>query len=89
MTMRDRFDRTAIELSSPGVAFYEIKPSDDDLLPERPRAVRVGQAGDVAVVGEDGVTAVFANCFVGEILPIRPVQVRRTGTTAGRLVALL
>ncbi|WP_347467505.1 spike base protein, RCAP_Rcc01079 family [Burkholderia stagnalis] len=69
--------------------FYKITPSNDRPLPIRPRAIRVGAAGDVTAAGEDGVDVVFAGCYAGEVLDIRPVFVRAAGTTAGGLVALV
>lgn len=46
----------------------------------------IGEAGDVAVVGENGVGVTFTAVPVGTILPIRCARVLATGTTAGGLV---
>jgi hypothetical protein len=77
------------QLDSPAQSFYAISPNDGEMLPKRPRAIRVGAAGDVVAVSDDGVAVTFNACYAGEWLPIRPVQIKATGTTAGALVAVL
>jgi hypothetical protein len=51
--------------------------------------LRVGIAGDVTLTGMDGVDVLFKNCYAGEILDVRPVQIKAAGTTAQNIVALL
>lgn len=89
MTQVDPFKSMATALDSPAPDFYLITPSNSDQLPVRPRAIRVGIAGDVMATGPGGEDVLFANCYAGELLPIRPVQIKATGTTASKLVALL
>jgi hypothetical protein len=64
-----------------------VTPSDSETIPY-PRAIYVGVAGDVAVTmkGKTG-SVVFKSAPVG-ILPIRPVQILATGTTATDILAL-
>ena len=64
-----------------------VTTSDSAKIPY-PRALYVGVSGDVAVVmkGKSG-SVVFKGAPVG-ILPIRPVQVLATGTTATDILAL-
>ncbi|VVD29146.1 spike base protein, RCAP_Rcc01079 family [Paraburkholderia dioscoreae] len=85
----DAFLTYAPQLDSPAGAFYLVTPSNSDLLPSRPRALRVGIAGDVTLTGMDGVDVLFKNCYAGEILDVRPVQIKAAGTTAQNIVALL
>ncbi|NLP65382.1 spike base protein, RCAP_Rcc01079 family [Paraburkholderia sacchari] len=85
----DAFETFPVELDSPAATFYAITPSDSARLPKRPRAIRVGVSGDVNVTGSDNVDVLFKNCYAGEILDVRPVAVKASGTTAANLVALL
>ncbi|MBB5411914.1 hypothetical protein HDG34_005880 [Paraburkholderia sp. HC6.4b] len=85
----DQFSNLRPMLDSPARNFFLIEPSDSEQLPERPRAIRVGIAGDVAVIGDHGVEVLFENCYAGEVLPIRPIQIKASGTTASNLVALV
>jgi hypothetical protein len=87
--MPDAFDAFPSQLDSPASHFYLISPSDDDRLPLRPRAVRVGVAGDVVATTADGTDVLFKGCYAGEILDIRPIQIKAEGTTADNLVALV
>ncbi|SIO50461.1 hypothetical protein SAMN05444172_2569 [Burkholderia sp. GAS332] len=77
------------QLDSPAEYFYLIAPANSGRLPKRPRAIRVGIAGDVVATNPDGVDVLFRNCYSGEILDIRPIQIKAAGTTAQNLVALL
>jgi hypothetical protein len=88
-TVPDPFATIAPRLDSPAATFYAVTPSDSANLPTRPRALRVGVAGDVTVSGADGVAVLFKNCYAGEILDIRPLAVKANGTTAQNIVALL
>lgn len=87
--MPDNFTTFLTQLDSPAEHFFAIEPSDADRLPTRPRAIRVGGAGDVAAVAPDGETVLFKGCYAGEILPIRAVQIKAAGTTATDLVAFV
>lgn len=60
-------------------------PSTDNI----PRALYIGGAGDVAVKFYGNDTAVtFAGVAAGTVLPIRPVRVMSTNTTATNIVAI-
>ncbi|SAL01087.1 hypothetical protein AWB76_07890 [Caballeronia temeraria] len=87
--MTDEYASAPSQLDSPAEFFYAITPSDSARLAQRPRAVRVGKAGDVVAVAPDNSVVVFAACYAGELLPIRPIQIKASGTTAGALVALV
>lgn len=64
-----------------------ITPSDSTVL-SYPRAIYVGVSGDVAVVMKGKAGAItFKSVPVG-ILPIRPIQVMATNTTATDMIAL-
>ena len=76
-------------LDGPAGAFCAITPSDSASLPKRPRAIFVGVGGDIVATGTDGVDVPFKNCYSGQVLDIRPVGIKATGTTAQSLVAML
>lgn len=50
------------------------------------RGLYVGNGGDVNLVGDDGVAAVWPNVQSGSILPVGPVKVMSTSTTASGFV---
>ena len=87
--MPDPYETFPTQLDSPAVHFYTITPNDGARLPTRPRAIRVGVAGDVNAVAPDGTVVLLKNCYAGEILDIRAIQIRKSGTTADNLVALV
>ncbi|MGN7985130.1 spike base protein, RCAP_Rcc01079 family [Burkholderia sp. 22313] len=89
MGIIDRFKFATITLTSSAVRFYQIAPSDDEDLPDRPRGVFVGEAGDVMLIGDNNEPVPFRNCYAGQVLPVRPIRVLKTGTTASGLVALV
>ena len=53
-----------------------------------PRAIYVGGTGNIAAVSEDGSVEIFYNVSAGSILPIRPVRINSTNTTATQMLAL-
>ena len=64
---------------APAHRWFTITPGTSN-LGTVPDSLYVSVAGDLVVRGSDGVDATF-KILAGQILPIRPVQVR-TGTTA-------
>lgn len=63
-----------------------ITPSDSAEI-QYPRGIYVGVSGDVAVLMRGGGNVVFKAAPVG-VLPIRPIKVLSTGTTATDMLAL-
>ncbi|MEK9722043.1 MAG: hypothetical protein VW405_00985 [Rhodospirillaceae bacterium] len=77
--------------------FKAITPSDTVDIGEAsandghaalPDAVYVGGAGNVVAVMGDGSTTTFTGVPAGTVLPIQPVRINSTSTTASALVAL-
>jgi hypothetical protein len=64
-----------------------VTPHDSTNFTEMPKAVFVGVAGNVVAVDEYG-TAVTYAMAAGQILPIRPIRINSTNTTATGLVAI-
>jgi hypothetical protein len=88
MSAIDRFHNQAPTLSDPARAAFAITPSNDAPLPILPKAILVGTAGTVALRAVDSPADVTVTLAAGQILPVRALFVRATGTSAGALVGL-
>ncbi len=64
-----------------------ITASNTAFCEPKPVALRANVAGDIVAVGDDGVSGTFT-VAAGEILPVQPVQVLSTGTTATGIYGL-
>lgn len=64
-----------------------LTASDTATLEPKPTAIRPNVAGDVVIVGDDGVSGTFT-LAAGEVLPCQPVQLKATGTTATGIYGL-
>lgn len=84
----DKFSDYPTTLTSPAREAAAIMPNDTTDLPSLPRAIYVGQTGDVSARFPGGQSAVFGNVQAGSFLPIRALGINATGTTAAGLVAL-
>lgn len=69
----------AVQALSAASSWFAITPADANLT-TIPASLYVSVSGDLVVRGADGLDATFA-VFAGQVVPIRPAQVR-TGTTA-------
>lgn len=67
--------------------WFAITPSDETDLAIKPRALFVGSAGNLVLVGADGVSAPFP-ALAGQTLALSPHRVMATGTTATGLVGI-
>jgi len=85
----DKFNAAVDSVIAPARNCFSITPSDTGVLPVLPKAIYVGNGGDIMVRAVDGSADVkFANVPSGAILDIRVTSVRATGTTATNLVGL-
>lgn len=75
-------------LEAPAQNFAAVTPHDTNELAYITRALYVGSAGDVQVVGMTSGTVTFVGVPAGSLLPVRVRQVLEAGTTAGDIVAL-
>jgi len=73
--------------AAPARIWKDVTPSDSVDLPSGCRGLYAGGSGDIAAVGADGVVGTFT-VVTGDIVPIAPVRVNATGTTATLIVAL-
>jgi len=76
-------------VSAPSTRVAAIVPHDANALIDAPKAIYVGQGGDIVLQGMGGGADVrLRQVPTGAILPVRARFVRATGTSAADLVAL-
>lgn len=83
--MADPFSSTATGRESPGMRHFTITPNNSVDIPIRPRAIRAGGDGNIAIRDEVGTDITYA-VVAGDILPFSPVRILATGTTATPIV---
>lgn len=86
--MQDRFEHHVPGMSAPATRAVAALPSDELELPFVPRAIYVGEAGDLATRTADGGEVVWKNVPAGTLLPFRATMILAEGTTASHLLAL-
>jgi hypothetical protein len=85
--MIDAFKTHARSLTSPPEDAMAIVPGGaGGALPHAPRAIYVGETGDLTVLMLSGATVRLANVPAGTFLPLRVKQVLSAGTTASDIV---
>lgn len=87
--MADPFSSLADNSTAPSREPFAVVPSDTVALPTLPKALYVGTGGNVTLRGAGaGSDVVFRNVAPGQVLDVRALFVRATGTTAADIVAL-
>jgi hypothetical protein len=90
--MTDPYASVFNMLADPATHARAVTPSDSTDLDIVPKALYVGVAGDVAMIGQnapaDAPGIVWKNVAAGTLLPFRPRRVLATNTTAASIVAL-
>lgn len=77
---------TTIDSADDGFA---IVPSDVTDLEVVPRGIYVGVGGDITMtLAHSGTNLLFKNAQPGNVLPVRPLRVKASGTTATDLIGL-
>ena len=87
--MSDRFETLLDSPALPARLAFAITPHATNEIDPLPKAIFVGTAGNIvarAVGGGADVT--FKNLQAGQILDVRLLYIRATGTTAADLVGL-
>lgn len=84
----DKFSDYPTSLTAPARDAAAVAPNDAADLAVLPRALFIGQPGDVSARLAGGQTVVFRNIQAGSVLPIRAARVNSTGTTAADILAL-
>jgi hypothetical protein len=86
--MTDSFSKFSRSLTSPPEDAAAILPDDATPLGHVPRAIFVGQGGDLKVRMLRGGEVTLVNVASGSLIPLRVSHVHATGTTAADLVGL-
>lgn len=84
----DRFQNQVAAVADPARSAFAITPHDTQPLATLPKALIAGTAGAVVLRAVDSPGDVTVTLAAGQILPLRVLYVRQTGTTAGSLVGL-
>lgn len=84
----DLYSELPTTLTAPARSGAAIVPSNSTDLTTLPRAIYVGQTGDISLRLPEGGSILLTNVQSGSFLPIRAIGVNATGTTAGSLLAL-
>ncbi len=80
--MADYYQGTQPSIDGPALRQYAVTPSDTTILDPRPRALYVNADGDVAIELPGDASPITYSVTAGQILPLRPLRVHATGTTA-------
>ena len=75
------------EATAPAIRWSTITPDDSAVLDPMPRALYAGGTGNLALEDRTGSIAVWS-VVGGQILPVSPLRVRATDTTATNIIAL-
>lgn len=84
----DKFSDYPTSLTAPARDAQAVAPNDATDLPVLPRALFIGQTGNLSARLAGGQSVVFQNVQAGTVLPIRATGINATGTTATGIVAL-
>lgn len=84
-----KFSKSFDRIESQSRAWASVTPTDGagDQFTITPKGLFIGGAGNIALRGEDSVEVTFA-VTAGQFLPLCPVRVLSTGTTATGIIAL-
>lgn len=87
--MADNFASFIDNVSAPARRATVVTPVDTDtVLDPLPKALIIGGAGNLKFRAVDSSADVTIPVSAGQIVPVRAVYVRLTGTTATNIVAL-
>ena len=75
------------DATAPAIRWSEVTPDGTATHDPMPRALFVGGSGDVALEDRTGSITVWP-IIGGQILPVWPLRVRATATTATNIIAL-
>ncbi len=85
----DPFTSNADSVTAPSAAPFAIIPSDTVEIPTTPKALYIGGAGTIVLRGGKSTSDVtFKGLAAGQVLEVRALFVRATGTTATDIVGL-
>ena len=75
------------EATAPAIRWSAVTPDDTATLDPMPRALFIGGTGTVVLEDRTGSIAIWS-VVGGQILPVSPLRVRATDTTATNIIAL-
>lgn len=75
-------------IGQPASHLFLITPSDTDTVRYVTRAIRVGTAGDLAVLTLGGETVTIPDVVAGEVLAIQVTKVYSSNTTADGIMGM-
>lgn len=85
----DKFGAQQDLVSNPARMAFAITPHDTNEVNPLPKAIYIGTGGTVVLQAADSpATATFQNVASGQILDVRALVVKATGTTASNIVGL-
>lgn len=85
----DNFGSALDSLIAPARNCFAITPHDVSALPALPKAIYVGNGGNIVLRAIDSAQDVtFVNVASGTILDVRATVVRAAGTTASNMIGL-
>lgn len=87
--MTDQYKNTGTGLESPAQDAFSVSPNDATDLQEVTRALYIGSTGDVAVIMKGGGEVTYFGLAAGQLMPVRVVRVKDTGTTATNILGLV
>lgn len=88
MSARDQYNEGTDQPFHPAKQFAAVTPHASTNFASLPIGIYVGVGGSVVCVNRDESTVTFVNVPAGTLLPIRPIRINATGTTASSMVAL-
>ena len=75
------------EATAPAIRWTAVTPDDAAALDPMPRALFVGVSGTLALEDRTGLIVTWTVAG-GQFLPVAPMRIRATGTTATNIIAL-
>ncbi|MCA1337351.1 hypothetical protein [Pseudooceanicola marinus] len=84
----DFFKHEPVGMTDSGRYHDDVTPDDGTDLPVIPRALYVGNGGDLAIRDAAGKVCVRKNVAAGTEIAFRGVRVMATGTTASDILAI-
>lgn len=79
--MADPFAYNADSVIAPARRIFAITPHATNPIDPLPKAIRANEAGTIALRSVDAAADVTLTVAAGEILPVRALHVRASGTT--------
>lgn len=83
--MTDPHQHLASRLDSPARRFEAVVPSDTSNLPTLPRFLVIGGGGVLSIMDERGVVSSIS--VAAGVVPLMPMRILATGTTATQVLA--